>query len=352
MLDSVAPVVFLSAGLFMGWSLGANDAANIFGTAVGTRMIKFSTAAIVASIFVILGAVISGSGASASLGELGAINAIAGAFTVSASAAITVTYMTKKGLPVSTSQAVVGAIIGWNFFAGYKTDVKVVYKIVGTWVFTPILAAIFAIVLYFIVNFILSNVKIHIVKLYRFTRYGLLLAGAFGAYSLGSNNISNVMGVFLNVSPFEMISITENIMINPVQQLFLLGGGAIALGVITYSKRVMMTVGSGIFQLSPICAFIAVLASSFVLFCFSNESMHTWLTSRNLPAFPLVPVSQSQAVVGAIIGIGIAKGSGNMNFKQLGEIGVGWILTPVISMVISFVSLAVVQNVFMQTVFI
>ena len=49
-------LVFLLGGLFLGWSLGANDAANVFGTAVGTRMIRFQTAAIVCGIFVILGA--------------------------------------------------------------------------------------------------------------------------------------------------------------------------------------------------------------------------------------------------------------------------------------------------------
>ena len=45
-------LVYLSSGLFLGWSLGANDAANIFGTAVGTKMVKFRTAAIISSIFV------------------------------------------------------------------------------------------------------------------------------------------------------------------------------------------------------------------------------------------------------------------------------------------------------------
>ena len=52
--------VFLSSGLFLGWSLGANDAANIFGTAVGTKMVRFRTAAIIASVFVIIGAVFAG----------------------------------------------------------------------------------------------------------------------------------------------------------------------------------------------------------------------------------------------------------------------------------------------------
>ena len=54
---------YLSSGLFLGWSLGASDAANIFGTAVGTKMVRFKTAAIISSIFIIIGAVYAGSGA-------------------------------------------------------------------------------------------------------------------------------------------------------------------------------------------------------------------------------------------------------------------------------------------------
>ena len=62
----IAVLFFLTSGLFLGWSLGANDAANIFGTAVGSRMVRFSTAAIIGSLFVILGATISGGGAATS----------------------------------------------------------------------------------------------------------------------------------------------------------------------------------------------------------------------------------------------------------------------------------------------
>ena len=61
--------IFLASGLFLGWSLGANDAANVFGTAVGTRMVTFATAALICSVFVILGAVISGAGAAHTLGK-------------------------------------------------------------------------------------------------------------------------------------------------------------------------------------------------------------------------------------------------------------------------------------------
>jgi len=348
-MDYLIIGLFLSAGLFMGWSLGANDAANIFGTAVGTKMVSFRTAAIICSIFVIIGAVVGGSGTSHTLGKLGAINAIAGAFAVSASAAFTVMMMTKRGLPVSTSQAIVGAIIGWNIFAGLQTDTDVVVDIIQTWVFTPILAAIFAVIIYWIVKYIIEHTKIHVVKMDKYTRWGLIIAGAFGAYSLGANNIANVMGVFVQVSPFNDIVI-GNVTFAGIQQLFLLGGVAIAVGVFTYSKKVMTTVGKSIFKLSPINAFVVVLATSLVLFVFSSEGLYNFLTSRNLPALPLVPVSQSQAVIGAIMGIGLAKGGRNIDLTKIGKISIGWVLTPFISMVTSFVALSILQNVFLQTV--
>jgi len=55
---------FISSGLFLGWTLGANDASNVFGSAVGSKMIHFKQAAIIASIFVVLGAVLQGAGGS------------------------------------------------------------------------------------------------------------------------------------------------------------------------------------------------------------------------------------------------------------------------------------------------
>ena len=140
----IGTLFLLSSGLFLGWSLGANDAANIFGTAVGTRMIRFYMAAIISSIFVIIGAIVSGAGASHTLGKLGEVSAMSGAFTVALGAALTVLWMTHAKLPVSTSQAVVGAIIGWNFFAHSPAHLDSLRTIIGAWIFSPILTAIFA----------------------------------------------------------------------------------------------------------------------------------------------------------------------------------------------------------------
>ena len=157
-------LLFLTSGLFLGWALGANDAANVFGSAVGTKMVSFIKAALIASIFVILGSVIQGAGAAHTLGKLGSISALGGAFTVALSAAVTVFWMTKLTIPVSTSQAVVGAIIGWNFYTGNTTDVATLTKIVSTWVMGPILGAIFAMILYRLLSAYFKWAKVHLLK--------------------------------------------------------------------------------------------------------------------------------------------------------------------------------------------
>jgi PiT family inorganic phosphate transporter len=233
----IAVLIFLCSGLFLGWSLGANDAANVFGTAVGTRMVKFGTAAMLCSIFVVLGAVISGAGASHTLGKLGAVNALPGSFMAAFAAAFTVYIMTRLGLPVSTSQAVVGAIIGWNLFSGFPTDGKALTKIVFTWVACPLLAAAIGVVLFKLTTTVVRRTKVHIVRLDSYTRVGLILAGIFGSYALGANNIANVMGVFVPANPFTSFSFGDVISFSGVQQLFLIGALAIAVGVFTYSKR-------------------------------------------------------------------------------------------------------------------
>jgi len=311
---------FLSSGLFLGWSLGANDASNVFGTAVGAKMIRFRTAAIYCSIFIILGAVVSGAGASNTLGKLGAINALGGAFIVAFSAAISVYLMTLARFPVSTSQAIVGAIIGWNFFTGSLTDAYSLTKIISTWILCPVLSALIAMLFYKVIVFVISSFKIHMFRLDRYTRNGLLIAGIFGSYSLGANNIANVMGVFIPVSPFLDISVGGLFHLSAAQQLFLLGGVAIAIGVLTYSKRVMTTVGSGIMDLSPVAALVAVWSHSIVLFLFSSQGLETFLRSHGLPTIPLVPVSSSQAIVGAVLGMGLLRGGKGINWHIVGGI--------------------------------
>jgi PiT family inorganic phosphate transporter len=341
-------LIFLSSGLFLGWSLGANDAANVFGTAVGTKMIRFKTAALISSIFVLLGAVISGTGTTKTLGSLGTVNAIAGSFMVAAAAAFTVFWMSRLKIPVSTSQAIVGAIIGWNFFTDSPTDHQILTKIVTTWILCPILSATFAALLFIAFRAFFKKAKIHLLRLDLYVRLGLIIVGAFGAYSLGANNIANVVGVFVSVSPFKDFNFLGLLPLSGTQLLFSLGGIAIAVGVYTYSEKVMQTVGRSLFRLSPEAALVVVLANALVLFLFASQRLEQWLLSHGLPTFPLVPVSSTQAVIGAIIGIGMIKGAKGINYGLLGEIAAGWAVTPIVAGVITFIGLFFLQNVFNQ----
>ncbi|MBK6964882.1 MAG: DUF2559 family protein [Bacteroidales bacterium] len=337
--------IFLSSGLFLGWSLGANDAANIFGSAVGSKMLRFKKAALIASIFVVIGAVFQGKGASDTLSSLGAVDALAGAFTVSLCAAITVFLMTKYGLPVSTSQAIVGAIVGWSIYVGLKTNIGVLTIIGISWVASPILGLVFSAILFLMLRWALRRSKIHVIKLDSYIRYSLIAVGAFGAYGLGANNIANVMGVFVNSAPDLMIDFGL-FSLDGEQLLFLIGGLAIATGIFTYSERVMNTVGQGILSLTPEAAIIVVLSQALVLFVFSSSWLSGVFVTIGLPAIPLVPVSSTQVVIGSVLGIGVIKGVREIKLKTLGGIAIGWITTPIAAGLLTYFSLFFVQNVF------
>jgi len=343
-------LIFLSSGLFLGWSLGANDAANVFGTAVGSRMVRFTTAALICGVFVVLGAFVSGTGAAQTLGKLGAVNALGGSFMAALAAGLTVYWMTKLGLPVSTSQAIIGSIIGWNLFSDSYTDISSLLKILSTWIICPLLSAVIAALLFTLAKIFVRKIGVGLIRMDGYTRLALILAGAFGAYSLGANNIANVMGVFVPVAPFPDLQFGQDFSVSSAQQLFLVGGLAIAVGVFTYSKRVMMTVGSELMTLTPLAAWVAVMSHSIVLFLFASERLEQLLANMSLPTIPLVPVSSSQAVVGAVIGIGMLQGGREIQWPRIYGIVRGWAITPVISCLLCFVGLYFLQNVFQQEV--
>ena len=343
----VAGLFFVSSGLFLGWSLGANDAANVFGTAVSTRMLPFRRAALLCAVFVVSGAVSAGQGTSDSLGALGQLTALPGAFTVALAAGASVALMTQWGIPVSTTQAIVGAILGWNLFCHKSFSWGPLSTLAASWVYSPILAGLIAALGRMVLGPLLRRHPIHLFRLDAWTRRALIGAGIFGAYSLGANNIANVVGVFVPVNPFSGISLSPwGPSISATQTLFMAGGLAIALGVWTHSRKVMETVGNDIFRLSPLDGLLVVLATALVLFFFSSPHLQDLLILLGLPPLPLVPVSSSQAVVGAVVGISATRRFSGIHLQPLLKIAMGWILTPLGSGILTFLLLFFIQNLF------
>jgi phosphate/sulfate permease/DNA-binding NarL/FixJ family response regulator len=324
--------------------MGANDAANLFGTAVGSRMVRFRTAALIASVFVILGAVMQGSGTTQTLTELGAVDAIGGAFTVALCSAIVVTLFVRYKIPVSTSQAIVGAIAGWCFFTSAPLNYGVLLKILSAWILSPLFGCIIAAMLYLFVRQYVRSAKIHVLKLEAIIRVMLIVACALSAYALGANNIANVMGIFVNSFAFSIK--TQLFTISSIHLLFLLGGFAIALGIYTYSRRIIETIGSKVVKMTPLMAVVVVMTQAVVLLLFSSPSISDGLRAVGLPAIPLVPVSSTQIVVGALLGIGLVKGIQEIKFSMVGNIFISWIVTPLASAILTFFALFFVRHTF------
>jgi len=341
---------FLSSGLFLGWSLGANDASNIFGTAVGTKMLRFSFAAAIAGLFIVLGSVISGQNTADTLNELGGVNTLPAAFAVSLSSALAVLLMLKSGISVSISQAIVGGIVGWNVYTDNPTDAETLTEICSSWIFCPVISAVIAILLYLLVKKVVHHSKLHILWQDWIVRVGMILTTALGGYALGANNMANVVGVFIDSCQFEPIRLGNFYTLSSIQILFLLGGIAACVGVFTYSQKAIRNVGKNLLAVSPIVAWIVILSQSLVLIMFSSAKLEQILTMLGLPSLPAVPVSSTQAVIGAIVGIGLAKGGKGIRWGLVLKLMSGWVASPLIAFILSYISLSFMENVFRQPI--
>lgn len=163
--------------------------------------------------------------------------------------------------------------------------------------------------------------------------------------------MANVVGVFVDSCIFTPLKLGSFYTLSGIQVLFLLGGIAASVGVFTYSKKAIKNVGKNVLSFSPIVAWIVILSQSLVLILFSSQNLENFLVSNGLPALPAVPVSSTQAVIGAIVGIGLAKGGKGIKWSLVLRLMSGWIASPVIAFALSFISLFFMENVFKQVVY-
>jgi len=297
----------LIGGLFLGWGLGSNDSANIFGTAVAANVVKYRTAVILTSVFLVAGALVEGYKNMDTVGEMSNMTDST-AFIATLAAGLCMAVFSYFSLPVSASQAIMGAILGIGLISGIP-DYSKLYKVILCWVLTPIGAMVASNIFYPVFGRLLRNTFLDFRKRNIFIYLALVFAGCYGAYSLGANNVANVTGVYVGsglLTPF---------------QAAVIGSLSISLGVLTYSRKVMDTVGKKIVELDSFSAFISSFSAAVTVHVCTQVG---------------VPVSSSQAVVGGVAGIGIMKGSKTMRMRTLVEIAVGWVSTPLSSGAIAY----------------
>ena len=125
----------LSGGLFLGWSLGANDAANVFGTGVESGLVKYRSAIVLTSLFILLRAMPEGGKCMENVGGVSTLPPLMASVSITA-AAITMFLLTYMSLPASSSDGIIGVIVRGGLISG-RTDFSKLYAIIVCWFMTP-----------------------------------------------------------------------------------------------------------------------------------------------------------------------------------------------------------------------
>jgi len=305
-------------GAAVGWSIGANDAANSLSTAVGSKVLTLKQAIVLIAIFGFLGAFLQGSYVVKTIGkgivpinELGGNLAVYLALVASFAACSWVVLATYWKMPISTSHSIVGAVAGAGLAIGAPIRWRVLLDIFICWIFTPVGAAVLGYIFYRL----FKNLFYRLIprRYIRITISALIItSGCYVAYTWGANDVANATGVIVGAG------------ILPTYISIILGGLAIVLGIVTWGYKVIETIGTEITHLLPLMAFSAQLASAI------NVHIYTVFG---------IPVSTSHSIVGAIFGVGLVRGVRVLNIRIMREIIICWLATPFISGLISFLVL-------------
>lgn len=292
-----------------------------------------------------------------------------------------------KGWPVSTTHSIVGAIVGFGA-VGLGME-AVAWNRVGTiassWVVSPLLAGAIAFLLFksvqylifeakdpfaaakrtvpfyiFLVGFIVSMVTLtkgltHVGLDFTFGQSLMLsvllgigimgigivmenrvkheqrIGDSFGygnvervfgvlmiftacamAFAHGSNDVANAVGPLAAViSVVRSEGMIDTAALVPWWVL-VLGGGGIVVGLVTYGHKVIATVGTGITELTPSRGFAATLAAATTVVLASGTGL---------------PISTTHTLVGAVLGVGLARGMAALNLRVIGTIVMSWLIT-------------------------
>jgi phosphate/sulfate permease len=140
-----------------------------------------------------------------------------------------------------------------------------------------------------------------------------ILTACFVAFSHGSNDVANAIGPLS--SAYEAIRTGEVTMTSGVPGWALaLGGVGIVLGLATWGWRVIKTVGEKITELTPSRGFCAEFAAAITI-----------LAASVLPIG--LPISTTHTLVGAVLGVGLARGIGALNLATMRDIVASWLIT-------------------------
>ncbi len=446
-------------GLYMAWSIGANDVANAMGTSVGSGALTLKQAVLIAAVMELAGAVLVGSHVTETVRkgmfdpeEFEPMALVLGFLAALLSAAVWLQIATFFGWPVSTTHSIVGAVIGVGVLIGGMEAVKwgKVSGIVASWITSPPCGGILSFALFRLLQNVVINSKHPLRETYRVTPFlvfyvafvltlvmvwkglpnlkldltlgravsfsaatGLLMAGlsvlwvrrlrriheaeriarnievpedlpagipftpkdaaeqrlrpalaggsdlpakrwefrrtfefekmegvfgrlmvvsaCFLAFAHGANDVANAIGPLAAVLDIASKGVVDLQAQAPFWVL-LLGGAGIVLGLATWGYRVIETVGRKITELTPSRGFAA------------NVGAATTIVLASKFGFP---ISTTHTLVGAVLGIGLARGIGYLNLRVVRDIVISWIITVPAGALLAAVTFLILKQIFM-----
>jgi PiT family inorganic phosphate transporter len=386
--------VTLIFGLYMAFNIGANDVANAMGTSVGSHALTIKQAIIVAAIFEFAGAFLVGGNVTSTM-KKGIVDPMifsqtpmvlaVGMTCALLAAAIWLQFATWKGLPVSTTHSIVGAIVGFGVVAHGLDAVKwtVMGSIVASWVISPVVGGILAYLTFRVIRSRILNHKdpvaatrtngpwlvgmvltiLTLTFIYKglknlklgigpdmaipvalgvglvaalLTRAFLsrldastkdrdlalkiverafawlqIITACFMAFAHGSNDVANAIGPAAAVVSVVKEGVVATKSVVPFWLLGI-GGIGIVVGLATMGKRVIETVGKNITEVTPTRGFAAEFGAATTVLIGSRLGL---------------PLSTTHVLVGAVIGVGFARGIAALNMRVIRNIAVSWIIT-------------------------
>ena len=394
-LISQIPIALWIAGvlaLYMAWAIGANDVANAMGTSVGSGALTVWGAILVAAIFEFAGAFFAGGHVTDTVRKgmldislIGRDQLIYGMLGSLAAAGTLLVVATRFGLPVSTTHAIVGAIVGFGVVSIGPEVVNwgKIGQIVLSWLTSPLLAGVIAFgifqftrakvldtkdpvaqirklgpVFFFLVFFIIglvtlfkglkplkldlnltqaligstllgfigSGLGIFFIRRVqlgqedpkdRFSRVEKIfvvlqiLTACAIAFAHGSNDVANAIGPLAAISSaISGADLGGKASVSP--WMLAIGGIGIIFGLATWGYRVMETVGKRITELTPSRGFAAQLAAATTIVVASRMG---------------IPISTTHTLVGAVLGVGLARGISALDLRVVGKIIASWVAT-------------------------
>lgn len=405
-MDFTLPVLAIGGStiaiaVYVAWSIGANDLANSMGTSVGSKALSIKRAIIVAGVFEFLGAALVGVHVTKTI-RFGIVDTQASVFSTDPyiymygmlaallAAAIWITVSTYFSLPISTTQSIVGSLLGFGIVSAGVSAVSwgKIIEIGESWLLSPIIGALLAFILFFIIkkvifntskpfestkkvvpffsfavtalilfsifksientdfpqlslrvillitillSLIVSFISYLIMRRYKSRKFGTdieeyaliehifiyfqITTACYVAFAHGANDVANAIGplaAIVDILNTNQIILEATI---PVW-LILLGAFGIVVGLATWGKKVIHTIGERITEITPTRGFAAEFSTALVVLMCSRLGL---------------PVSTSQVLVGSVIGVGLARGIVAVDLKIIKRIFTSWVLTVPVS---------------------